>query len=183
MLLYHFSHQNVFVLISITEVLRFWISNSYLTWFRSFVPSFLSHWKRRGGRGIFSVQDYVIFTLYEFSRIYLFVCSVTPYLNQVFHRCFNMDNLKAYAEDDSASFPSTGQLAKRTPPSTEGLSTSSSSRTSSMTVPTTHVTSGPVPEVSAPISSASTVLQDKTILLLLLQLSRMNSFWLVFHGR
>ena len=55
-LLHHFSHQNIFVLISITEVLRFWISNSFLTGIRSFVPTFLSHWKR-GGRGIFSVQE------------------------------------------------------------------------------------------------------------------------------
>ena len=107
----------------------------------------------------------MIYTLYEFSRIYLFVCSVTLYLNQVFRHCFSMDNLRASTEDDSASSPSMGQLAKRTPPSTEGLSTSSSSRTSSMAVHTTQVTSGPVPEVSAPTWSASTVLQDKTVTL------------------
>ena len=74
-----------------------------------------------------------------------------------------MDNLRAYAEDDSASSPGTGQLATRTPPSSIGLSTSSSSLTSPMTAPTTQVTSRPVPEVSAPTSSASTVLQDKTV--------------------
>ena len=93
------------------------------------------------------------------------VCYVAPYLNQVFRRCFSMDNLRAYAEDDSASSPSTGQLAKRPPLSSEGLSTSSSSRTSSMAVPTTHVTSGPDPAVSAPTTSNPTVIQDKTVAL------------------
>ena len=76
-----------------------------------------------------------------------------------------MDNLRAYAEDDSASSPSTGQLAKRPPPSSEGLSTSSSSRTSSMAVSTTHVTSGPDPAVLAPTTSNPTVIQDKTVAL------------------
>ena len=118
-----------------------------------------------GGRGISSAHDYVIYTLYEFSKISLFVSSVAPFLNQVFRRCFSMDNLRAYAEDDSASSTSTGQLAKSLPPSSEGLSTSSSSLTSSMAVPTTQVTSGPVPAVSAPTTSAPTVLQDKTVAL------------------
>ena len=152
-------------LVSITAILRFWIPKFVFSEFRSFVPSFFSLWKKGGGGGIFSVQDYVIYTLYEFSGISLFVCYVAPYLNQVFRRCFSMDNLRAYAEDDSASSPSTGQLAKRPPPSSEGLSTSSSSRTSSMAVPTTHVTSGPDPAVSAPTTSNPTVIQDKTVAL------------------
>ena len=124
---------------------RFWILNSLLTGIRSFVPSFLFHWKRD-----------MIFTLYKFYRISLFVCAVTPYLNQVFRRCFSMDNLRAYAEDDSTSSPGTGKSTKRIPPS-------SSSLTSPITAPPTQVTSWPVPVVSAPTSSTSTVLQDKTV--------------------
>ena len=107
----------------------------------------------------------MIYTLYEFSGISFFVCSVALYLNQVFRRCFSMDNLRAYAEDNSASFPSTGQLAKRPPPSSEGLSTSSSSLTSSMAVPTMQVTSRPGPAVSAPTTSTPNVIQDKTVAL------------------
>ena len=118
----------------------------------------------KGGRGFFSVQDYVIHTLYEFSRIYLFVCSVYPYLNQVFRRCFSMDNLRAYADDGSESPSVPEQLAKR-PTTSEGLSTSSSTPSSSFTAPPTRATSGPVPEVSAPTSSPSTVPQDKTVAL------------------
>ena len=113
-----------------------------------------------GGRGFFSVQDYVIHTLYEFSRIYLFTCSVYPYLNQLFRRCFSMDNLRAYVEDGSESPSVQEQLAKRPNPSA-GLSTSSSTPSSSLTAPSTRASSGPVPEVSTP--SPSTVPQDKTV--------------------
>ena len=139
--------------------------NSIIRVNRNLGPLFLHSFpigKRRGGggRGIFSVQDYVIYTLYEFSGISLFVCLVAPYLNQVFRRCFSMDNLKAYAEDDTAS-----STSRRPPPSSEGLSTSSSSLTSSMAVPTTQVTSGPVPAVSAPTTPAPTVIQDRTVAL------------------
>ena len=86
----------------------------------------------------------------------------TPYLNQVFRRCFSMDNLRAYVEDGSQSPSVQEQLAKRPNPST-GLSTSSSTSSASSKAPSTRAPSGPVPEVSAPTPSPSTVPRDKTV--------------------
>ena len=116
----------------------------------------------RGGRGFFSVQGYVLLPLYEFSRIYLLACSVTPCLNQVFRRCFSMEHLRAYVEDGSQSPSVQAQVAKR-PNTSTGLSTSSSTSSTSSTVPSTRTLSGPVPEVSAPTQSPSVVPQDKTV--------------------
>ena len=86
----------------------------------------------------------------------------TPYLNQVFRHCFSMDNLRAYVEDGSQSPSVQEQLAKRPNPSA-GLSTSSSTSSASSTAPSTRAPSGPVPEVSAPTPSPSTVPRDKTV--------------------
>ena len=120
-------------------------------------------WKKNGGgREFFSVQGYVLLPLYEFSRIYLLACSVTPCLNQVFRRCFSMEHLRAYVEDGSQSPSVQAQVAKR-PNTSTGLSTSSSTSSTSSTVPSTRTLSGPVPEVSAPTQSPSVVPQDKTV--------------------
>ena len=132
------------------------------TEFGPLFPLSFSCEKRGGCRGFFSGQGYVLHPLCEFSRIYLFTCSVYPYLHQVFHRCFSMDNLRAYVEDGLESPSVQEQLAKRPNPSA-GLSTSSSQSSSSLTAPSTRASSGPVPEVSAPTPSPSSVPQDKTV--------------------
>ena len=130
------------------------------TEFGPLFPLSFSCGKRGGGQGILLCSR--LGPLCEFSRIYLFTCSVYPYLNQVFCRCFSMDNLRAYVEDGSKSPSVQEQLAKRPNPST-GLSTSSSTSSSSLTAPSTQASSGPVRGVSAPTPSPSTVLQDKTV--------------------
>ena len=115
-----------------------------------------------GGGGILLCSRLCPTSFVRISRIYLFTCSVYPYLNQVFRRCFSMDNLRVYVEDGSESLSVQEQLAKRPNPST-GLSTSSPTSSSSLTAPSTRASFGPVPEVSAPTPSPSTVPQDKTV--------------------
>ena len=121
--------------------------------------------KGKGGRGIFSCLDLCDLSVYEFSRIFLYICSVAPCLNQVFRNFFSMDNLKDYGEDATASSTSLGQSLERLPSSSEGLPSSTSSQTSLMaasTTATTRVTSGPVPAISAPTTPASSAPQDSS---------------------
>ena len=96
------------------------------------------------------------------SRIYFFICSVTPCLNQVFRRCFSMENLRAYAEDE-AQAPSVQTPVTKGPYTSEDLSASSSTSSTSASVPSTRTLSGPVQEVSAPLQSSSVVSRDKTV--------------------
>ena len=155
--------------------------------FRSFVPSFPFHWKR-GGRGIFSIQDYVIFTLYEFSRIYLFVCSVTSYLNQVF-RLFSAWTTWKHTPRSTLRPPLVRDSWRRGPlhllkvcrplrplglcPWRSLLRRSCLGRFRRSR-----------PRFRLPLPSFRTRLSLwRIFLLLLLQLSHMNSFWLVCHGR
>ena len=111
--------------------------------------------KGRGGQGILLLCT-------NFPEFIYSPVPCTPYLNQVFHLCFSMDNLRAYVEDGSQSPSVQEQLAKRPNPST-GLSTSSSTSSASSTALSTRAPSGPVPEVSAPTPSPSTVPRDKTV--------------------
>ena len=92
-------------------------------------------------------------------RLYFFICSVTPCLNQVFRRCFSMENLRAYAEDEAPA-SSVQSPVTEGPNTSEGLSTSSST---SASVPSTRTLSGPVQEVSTPLQSSSVVSRDKTV--------------------
>ena len=115
-----------------------------------------------GGRGFFSGQRNVPFQFYEFSRIYLVTCSVTPYLNQVFRRCFSMENLRAYVDDGSPS-PSVQTTVTTRSTTSTGLSTSSSSSTTSSSVPSTRPSSGPVQDVVTHTSSPAVVPTDKTV--------------------
>ena len=92
-------------------------------------------------------------------RIYFFICSVTPCLNQVFRRCFSMENLRAYAEDEAPA-PSVQTPVTKGPNTSEGLSTSSSTSSTSASVPSTRTLSGPVQEVSTPLQSSSVVSRD-----------------------
>ena len=92
-------------------------------------------------------------------RLYFFICSVTPCLNQVFRRCFSMENLRAYAEDEAPASSVQPPVTKG-PNTSEGLSTSSST---SASVPSTRTLSGPVQEVSTPLQSSSVVSRDKTV--------------------
>ena len=92
-------------------------------------------------------------------RLYFFICSVTPCLNQVFRRCFSMENLRAYAEDEAPASSVQPPVTKG-PNTSEGLSTSSST---SVSVPSTRTLSGPVQEVSTPLQSSSVVSRDKTV--------------------
>ena len=115
-----------------------------------------------GGRGFFSGQGNVPFQFYEFSRIYLVPCSVTPYLNQVFRRCFSMENLRAYVDDGSPS-PSVQTTVTTRSTTSTGLSTSSSSSTTSSSVPSTRPSSGPVQDVVNHTSSPAVVPTDKTV--------------------
>ena len=118
--------------------------------------------KGGGGRGFFSGQGNVPFQFYEFSRIYLVTCSVTPYLNQVFRRCFSMENLRAYVDDGSPS-PSVQTTVTTRSTTSTGLSTSSSSSTTSSSVPSTRPSSGPVQDVVTHTSSPAVVPTDKTV--------------------
>ena len=95
-------------------------------------------------------------------RIYFFICSVTPCLNQVFRHCFSMENLRAYAEDEAPA-PSVQPPVTKGPNTSEGLSTSSSTSSTSASVPSTRTLSGPVQEVSTPLQSSSVVSRDKTV--------------------
>ena len=126
----------------------------------SFVSLYFSFWKKGGGgRGFFSGQGNVPFQFYKFSRIYLVPCSVTPYLNQVFRRCFSMENLRAYVDDGSPS-PSVQTTVTTRSSTSKGLSTSSSSSTKSPSVPSTRPSSGPVQDV---VTSPAVVPTDKTV--------------------
>ena len=102
------------------------------------------------------------------SRIFLSICSVTPFLDQVF-RCFSsMDNLRDYGEDDAVSSSGLGRSLVKLPSSSEGHPAPISSQASVMaasTPATTLVTSGPVPAVSAPTTPASFVPKDSTVAL------------------
>ena len=122
-------------------------------------PLFFLLEKGGGGRGFFSGQGNVPFQFYEFSRIYLIPCSVTPYLNQVFRRCFSMENLRAYVDDGSPS-PSVQTTVTTRSTTSTGLSTSSSSSTTSSSVPSTRPSSGPVQDV---VTSPAVVPTDKTV--------------------
>ena len=122
-------------------------------------PLFFLLEKGGGGRGFFSGQGNVPFQFYEFSRIYLVPCSVTPYLNQVFRRCFSMENLRAYVDDGSPS-PSVQTTVTTRSTTSKGLSTSSSSSTKSSSVPSTRPSSGPVQDV---VTSPAVVPTDKTV--------------------
>ena len=122
-------------------------------------PLFFPLEKRGGGRGFFSGQGNVPFQFYDFSRIYLVPCSVTPYLNQVFRPCFSMENLRAYVDDGSPS-PSVQTTVTTRSSTSKGLSTSSSSSTKSSSVPSTRPSSGPVQDV---VTSPAVVPTDKTV--------------------
>ena len=101
-------------------------------------------------------------------RIFLSICSVTPFLDQVFRHFFSMDNLRDYGEDNTVSSAGLGQSLAKLPSSSEGLPAPTSSQASLMaasTPATTLVTSGPVPAVSAPTTPTSSVPQDSTVAL------------------
>ena len=83
----------------------------------------------------------------------------TPYLNQVFRRCFSMENLRAYVDDGSPS-PSVQTTVTTRSTTSKGLSTSSSSSTKSSSVPSTRPSSGPVQDV---VTSPAVVPTDKTV--------------------
>ena len=124
--------------------------------------------KAGGGRGIFSVQDLCDLSVYEISRILLSICSVTPFLDQVFRCFFSMDNLRVYGEDDAVSSSGLGRSSTKLPSSSEGLPVPTSFQALGMaasTPTTTLVTSGPVPAVSAPTAPASSVHKDCTVAL------------------
>ena len=129
----------------------------------SLIPS-----QRRGGRGIFSDQDLCDLSGYKISRIFLSICSVTPFLDQVFRCFFSMDNLRDYDEDDAVSSSGLGRSLAKLPSSSEGHPAPTSSQATVMaasTPATTLVTSGPVPAVSAPTTPASSVHKDSTVAL------------------
>ena len=127
---------------------------------------FLFLWKKGGGggggRGTLLCSRICPSYIVRFSRIHFFICSVTPCLNQVFRRCFSMENLRAYAEDE-AQAPSVQTPVTKGPNTSEGLSASSSTSSTSASVPSTRTLSGPVQEVSAPLQSSSVVSRDKTV--------------------
>ena len=102
------------------------------------------------------------------SRIFLSICSVTPFLDQVFRRFFRMDNLRDYGEDDAVSSSGFGRSLAKLPSSSEGHLAPTSSQVTVMeaSIPATMlVTSGPVPAVSAPTTPASSVHKDSTVAL------------------
>ena len=159
---YNFSHQNVCVFNSLTEVLRSHFKNFAMLAGSEVLCSLIPS-QRGGGRGIFSVQD-----LCDLSRILLSICSVTPFLDQVFRCFFSMDNLRVYGEDDAVSSSGLGRASTKLPSSSEGLPVTTSSQASVMaasTPATTLVTFGPVPAVSAPTTPASSVHKDCTVAL------------------
>ena len=120
----------------------------------------------RGGGGIFSDQDLCDLSVYEISRIFLSICSVTPFLDQVFRCFFCMDNLRDYGEDDAVSSSGLGRSLAKLPSSSEGHPAPTSSQATVMaasTPATTLVTSGPVPAVLAPTTPASSVHKDSTV--------------------
>ena len=83
---------------------------------RSFDPLIPSQRKGGGGgrTGIFSGQGLCDLSVYEFFQI---VCSVTPFLDQVFRCFFSMDNLRDYSEDDPVSSSSLGRSVAKLPSS------------------------------------------------------------------
>ena len=100
--------------------------------------------------------------------IFLSICSVTPFLDQVFLCFFSMDNLKDYGEDDPASSSGLGRSMVKLPSSSEGHLAPTSSQAPVMvdsTPATTLVTSGPVPAVSALTTPASSVPKDSALAL------------------
>ena len=106
---------------------------------------FLFLWKKGGGgSGDYSVFKDMSFLRCTNFRLYFFICSITPCLNQVFRLCFSMENLRAYAEDEAPASSVQPPVTKG-PNTSEGLSTSSSS---SASVPSMRTLSGPVQEVS-----------------------------------
>ena len=118
----------------------------------------------RSNLSVSRAGDYSVFKDMSFLRctnfrLYFFICSVTPCLNQVFRRCFSMENLRAYAEDEAPASSVQSPVTKG-PNMSEGLSTSSST---SASVPSTRTLSGPVQEVSTPLQSSSVVSRDKTV--------------------
>ena len=83
---YNFSHQNVCVFNSLTEVLRSHLKNSAMLTGGE-VLCFLIPSQRRGVGESYLFKTYVTFSVYDISRILSSICSVTPFLDQVF-RCF-----------------------------------------------------------------------------------------------
>ena len=119
-------------------------------------------------RGIFSGRGLCDLPVYEFFQIFLSICSVTPFLDQVFRCFFSMDNLRDYGGDDTASSSGLGRSMAKLPSSSEGHPAPTSSQAPVMadsTPATTLVTSGPVPAVSAPTTPASSVPKDSTLAL------------------
>ena len=102
-------------------------------------------------------------SVYRILQISLFICTVSPYLDQVFRCVFSMDNLRGYGEDEPSSSAGLGPSAAQLPSSTEGPSAPLQAQASVMAgsspaiVP---VTSGPVPTVSAQSQPALSVPQD-----------------------
>ena len=135
---------------------------------RSFDPLIPSQRKGGGGTGIFSGQGLCDLSVYEFFQISLSLCSVTPFLDQVFRCFFSMDNLRGYGEDEPSSSSGLGRSVAKLPSSSEGplVATSSQAPVMADSTPSiTLLTSGPVPAVSAPTPPASSVPKDSALAL------------------
>ena len=102
----------------------------------------------------------------KFFQISLFLCSVSPFLDQVFRCFFSMDNLRGYGEDEQRSSSSLGRSVEKLPSSSKGPVAPPTTQASVMadcSPAVTPVTSGPVPTVSAPSQPASSVPMDSVL--------------------
>ena len=126
--------------------------------------SYSSLHKEGWGTGIFSGQVFKCdLSVYRVLQISLFICDVSPFLDQVFRCFFSMDNLRGYGEDEPASSSSLGRSVAKLPSSSEGPSAPLPAQASVMagsSPAVVPVTSGPVPTVSALSQPASSVPQD-----------------------
>ena len=87
---YSFSHQNVCVFNSLTEVLRFSFQKFTMLTGSEVLCSLIPYQMRWGGGwGIFSYQDLYDLSVHEISRNLLSICSITPFLDQVFRGFFS----------------------------------------------------------------------------------------------
>ena len=149
---------------SLTEILRCPLRLFVLSTGSEVLWSYSSLHKEGGGTGIFSGQVFKCdLSVYRVLQISLFICDVSPFLDQVFRCFFSMDNLRDYGEDEPASSSSLGRSVAKLPSSSKGPSAPLPAQASVMagsSPAVVPVTSGPVPTVSAPSQPASSVPQD-----------------------
>ena len=101
-------------------------------------------------------------SVYRVLQISLFICDVSPFLDQVFRCLFSMDNLRGFGEDEPSSSYSLGRSGAKLPSSSEGPSAPLPAQVSTMagSSAVVPVTSGPVSMVSAQSQPASSMPQD-----------------------